>query len=324
MGLYKGKEYKIGLALGTGAARGICHIGVIKALLEEGIVPDFIAGTSMGALVGAAYARKGEIASVEQVALQTDWRKLWQLADPNLALLQKGLIPGDKVKELLLSLVGDIEFKDLQIPLAVIACDINTAEEAIIREGNVVEAVRASISLPGIFVPQKLGGRFLMDGGIVNPVPIDVVRQMGADFIIACNSIPPILERSFSLRAKKKKETRGAEKQKPVSQANAWNKKINSLIAENKVKLENFQKQMAKFFKKGAKKARQTIDPDTPDIFTTLMQTLFIMEYEIAKAKIKAADILITPKTGHIEVMEFQRAKELIAEGYKAAKASLK
>ncbi len=152
MGFFK-KKSKVGLALGSGSARGLAHIGVLRALKEKNISIDMIAGSSMGALVGACYARNEEIRDIEETVLNLDWRQLAQLADPNLALLFKGVIHGKKVKELLKTVIGDVKFKDLKISLAVVATDVNTGEEVVIKEGSVIEAVRASISIPAIFMP---------------------------------------------------------------------------------------------------------------------------------------------------------------------------
>lgn len=184
------KKTKIGLALGGGAARGLAHIGVLKALVENNVPIDVIAGTSIGALVGACFAKDGEINTLEEIVLNIDWRRLALLVDPNLALLKKGFIHGEKIKELLCSIIGDIEFKDLKIPLRVIATDVITGKEVVIYSGSVAEAVRASISIPVIFTPVKFGNKFLVDGGVVNPVPVNIARNMGAEFIIACNVIP--------------------------------------------------------------------------------------------------------------------------------------
>lgn len=178
---------KIGIALSSGAARGLAHIGVLKAFKEAEIPIDMVAGTSMGAMIGACFAREGDIAAVEEMALKTDWRQVARLLDPNFRSLRKGLIQGQRIEELLYSLIGDVEFKDLKIPFAAIATDVNAGEEITIREGSVIEAVRASISLPAIFVPVKLEGKFLVDGGLTNPVPTDVLLDMGVKFIIAVN-----------------------------------------------------------------------------------------------------------------------------------------
>jgi len=314
------KKYKIGLALGSGAARGLAHIGVLKALVEENIFIGMIAGSSMGALVGACYARKAKIADLEEIVLKTDWKQLARLADPNLALLFKGVIHGKKVKELLKTLLGDIEFKDLKIPLAVVATDVNTGEEVIIKEGSVVEAVRASISIPAIFMPVKFKHKFLMDGGVVNPVPVSVVRDMGATLVIACNVIHKPHRRRLFISMKKPKLSISVSKlQAKNTVLVTLNNKINSLIQENKDRLKNFQK-FVSVFKTKVYKRTQRIDPHTPNVFDVMMQAIYSMEYEIAKSKIKEADILIIPDTRDIAPLEFYRGKEAILEGYKAAK----
>ena len=187
MEFFRRKPPKVGLALGSSAARGFAHIGVLKALKEASIPVDMVAGTSMGAMIGACFAKEGEINAVEEIAINTGWRKLARLLDPKLGSLRKGLIRGQRIEEFLYSLIGDAEFKDLKIPFAAVATDVNTGEEVVIREGSVIEAVRASISIPGIFVPVTLEGRCLVDGGLTNPVPADIVRDMGAKFIIAVN-----------------------------------------------------------------------------------------------------------------------------------------
>ncbi|MFA7677363.1 MAG: patatin-like phospholipase family protein [Candidatus Omnitrophota bacterium] len=317
------KRLKIGLALGSGAARGLAHIGVLKAVSEKNISIDMIAGSSMGALVGACYAKKGEIKDLEEVVLRTDWRQLSRLADPNLALFFKGAIHGAKVKELLKVIIGDIEFKDLKIPLAVVATDVNKGEEVIIREGSVVEAIRASISIPGIFTPVKFKNRFLMDGGIVNPVPVSVAKDMGATFVIACNVIRKPHRKNSHKAVKKLKPPKFISKTRIKNAAlTALNNKINSLIQENKYRFQNLQK-FIDVFKTKVYKKTQRIDSQTPNMFDTILQAIYVMEHEIAKSKIKEADIAIVPNTGHIASLEFYRGKEVILEGYKAAKEAL-
>ena len=311
---------KIGLALGSGAARGLAHIGILKALKEENVPIDMIAGSSMGALVGACYAREGEIANSEEIALKIDWKKLTRLADPNLALLFKGVIHGKKVKELLTPLIGDIEFKDLKLPLAIVATDANTGEEVVIKEGSVIEAVRASISIPAIFTPVKFKDRFLIDGGIVSPVPVSVVKDMGATFIIACNTIhKPQRRKSFGSIKKQKLPTASPKAQIKNIALTALNNKINKLVQNNKSKPKSFQNLLS-IFKAKVYKKTQRLDPNTPNIFNVIIQVLYAMEYEIAQSKIKEADIIITPDRKYITALEFYRAKEAILGGYKAAK----
>ncbi len=187
------KRKRVGLALSSGSARGIAHAGVLEVLEKEGIPIDLIAGTSAGAVVGALYAQGKRAGQIKRLALELGWKKLAPLVDPSLP--KTGLIKGKKVKDLLtLFIGGDIKFSDLKIPFACVTTDINTGEQVVIDRGSVPEALRASISIPGIFVVVNREGRYLVDGGLVNPVPVSVVRQMGADFVIAVNVIPDVAE----------------------------------------------------------------------------------------------------------------------------------
>ena len=177
---------KIGLALGSGGPRGLAHIGVIKALKKENIPIDFIAGCSIGAMVGGFYALTKDIAWIEKIAMETDWRRIISLlAKPS--LLSGGLVGGEKIEKFLLDQIGGKKFKDLQIPLTAVATDINTGEEVRITGGDLVMAIRASSSVPLIFKPTRRKGMLLVDGGLSNPVPCDVAREMGADLVIAVN-----------------------------------------------------------------------------------------------------------------------------------------
>ena len=319
MRFFNKKKPKIGLALGSGAARGFAHIGIIKALKEKNISIDMIAGSSMGALVGACYARNGEITNLEETVLKTDWKQLVRLADPNLALLFKGVIHGKKVKELLKTLIGDVSFGDLKIPLTVVTTDVNTGEEVVIKTGSVVDAVRASISIPAIFMPVKLNDKFLIDGGIVNPVPVSVIKNMGAAFVIACNVIHNPRRRKFLSSVEKQKPSASMPKAQAKNAAlEVLNGEINKLIQKNKGTIQDFQKFISTFTAK-VYNGVQRIDPDTPGIFEVMLQVIYTMEYEIAKSKIKEADMVIAPDTGYIDPLEFYRGKEMIAEGYKTA-----
>ncbi|MDP8216198.1 MAG: patatin-like phospholipase family protein [Candidatus Kaelpia imicola] len=275
-----------------------------------------IAGSSIGALVGACYAGKGEIASLEEIILKTDWKKLVRLADPNLAFMLKGFIHGEKVKELLLTIIGDIDFKDLKIPLAVVTTDVNTGEEVVIKKGSVIEAVRASISMPVVFMPVKFKDRFLIDGGVVNPIPVNVAKNMGAEIVIACNVIRK-LQRSKTLDSVKKRKL-STSIFKPETKNETlviFHDKINRFIQENKKSVD--------VFKSKIHKRVQKIDLNTPNVFKVIIQAIYAMEYEIAKAKIKEADIIITPDVQQIAVLDFYRGREAIAKGYKAARDAI-
>ncbi len=188
MGLKSGESpKKVGLALGSGAARGLAHIGVLKALEQEGIPVDMIAGTSTGALVGAIYAYGQDIERLKNLAITMGAKRL-SLVD--LTLPKTGLLRGRKIEDILRSVIGEAKFSDLKIPFACISTDIDCGEEVVFKEGLVWEAVRASSSIPVILAVVKLGGKFLVDGTLVNPVPVSVVRAMGADIVIAVNVIP--------------------------------------------------------------------------------------------------------------------------------------
>lgn len=184
---------KIGLALGSGAARGLAHIGVLEVLEREGIPIDMIAGTSAGAAIGALYAQGKDASQIKSLATDLNWKKLASLVD--LTLPKTGFIGGKRIKNLLESTIGDIEFGDLKIPLACVATDMGTGEEVVINQGSVLEGIRASISLPVIFTVVKWEGRYLVDGSLVNPVPVSILKRMGADFTIAVNVIPDMRER---------------------------------------------------------------------------------------------------------------------------------
>lgn len=181
---------KIGLVLGGGAARGLAHIGVLDRLHRARIPVDVIAGTSAGAVVGALYA-----AGIKPDAMRVivhdklKWQHFGSLVD--VALPKSGLIGGKKLTKTLREVFGgELEFKDLATPFACVAVDIDSGQEVVMREGSVLSAVRGSISIPGIFVPARREGRYLVDGGLLNHLPVNVAREMGADFVIAVNVFP--------------------------------------------------------------------------------------------------------------------------------------
>lgn len=182
---------KIGIALGSGGARGWSHIGVLKALEDEGIVPDVVAGCSMGALVGAAYCA-GELDFIEEWALSVSLRTIMSLLDVNLS--GGGLIEGAHLERFIKTISEDLQFEDLKKPLVVIATDLQSGREVWLQQGSVLDAVRGSIALPGIFGPKKLDGKLLLDGGMTNPVPVSACRAMGADIIIAVDPNANLLQ----------------------------------------------------------------------------------------------------------------------------------
>jgi NTE family protein len=259
-------KIKIGLALGSGAARGIAHIGVIKSLREANIPIECIAGTSMGALVGACYAANADIDFLEEVALTSNLKKLTGLLDPKFSFIRTGLLHGTRVENFLKTIIGEKNIEDCLIPYAAVATDLKTGNEVIIDSGPLIKAVRASISIPAIFIPVYFNGLYLVDGGTVNPVPADVVRSMGANFIIAVNVL-------------------------------------------------NDPRKRPRLGLTGDKKSDKL-----PSMFNTLIQSIYIMEYNIVRANLLKADILIEPDVSAIQPYEFYRGAEALEAGYKAAK----
>jgi NTE family protein len=181
-GLQK-RELRIGLALSGGTARAIVHVGVLKALDEGGIRVDLLAGTSGGALVGALYAAGLPLPRLEEVARHVRWRDL-----AGIRLQPLGFFSSDGISRFLIRQIGDLAFRDLRRPLGVVATDLISGDKVVLREGNVAEAVQASCSIPQVYTPVERDGRWLVDGALVECLPAQTVREMGADLVIGVNA----------------------------------------------------------------------------------------------------------------------------------------
>jgi NTE family protein len=179
------KRKKIGLALGSGGARGLAHIGVIKKLIENDIPIDFIAGSSVGALIGGLYAAYGDIKKVEEAAVNFNWGDWFNtFLDPGLGL---GILKGKRVEAQLTEMIDHKNIEDLEIPFRAVATDLKTAELVVIDKGDLALAIRVSSSVPLLFHPERIANRLLVDGGMSYPVPVEIVKKMGADIVIAVN-----------------------------------------------------------------------------------------------------------------------------------------
>jgi len=296
----------VGLALGSGSARGWSHIGVIRALTEAGVRVDYVAGTSIGALVGAVYA-SGEIDALEEVVLQLDWKKIAYLFD--VVFPKSGLIDGKKVSVFIQNHVKKINIEDLPLPFCAVSTDLTTGDEVAISKGNIIDAVRASISVPGIFTPFKKNGKILVDGGLVNAVPVSVVRNMGADFVIAVDLNHNIIGSNVSGK------TSGRDSGKRLAEK----KKLKKSKKRNKL-VEALNKKIGAIDFTALAHVRQWMKKEPlPSIFEVLTTSANIMETQITAIRLKAdpPDILIQPNLGHLKFLEYNRAKEAIAEGYK-------
>ena len=278
---------KIGYALGGGGARGLSHIGVLKVLEERGVYPDAIAGTSIGALVGVLYAGGLKAAEIEEVALRVNWRRMALLVDPAVSLA--GFVQGRRVTSLLKSILGDLSFPDLKVKFAAVATDIVSGEQVILTGGSVLDAVRASISVPGILTPVSVEGRYLVDGGLVNEVPVSVCHQLGAEYVVGVNVIPdpsgmlamPWSQRRW-MRRKKTAATGGPETRKSGRPGRG-----------------------------------------RPNVVQVLSQSLLIPGYRVAMQNLAEADLAISPAVGGIGFFDFDRAAEAIAAGEAAAREAL-
>jgi len=303
---------KIGLALGSGSARGWAHIGVIKALAETGIKIDYVAGTSIGAVVGAFYA-SGRIAALEDAALQIDWRKIVFFLDA--VYPKSGLIEGKKVAEFIRTSVKEKNIEDLSLPFCAVSTDLASGNEVIIRNGDIIEAVRASISVPGIFTPVTKDNTILVDGALINPVPVSVVRQMGADLVIAVDLNHYIVGKK-GISGDLSANSGTLDPGKGIRQEPA--KKNRALDALNK--------RLDRLDNSALMKIRQWMSKEPAlNIFDVIISSINIMETQITASRLKTdrPDILIRPRLGHIGFMEFNKAGEAIEEGYREARTCI-
>ena len=190
------QKLELGLALSGGGARGLAHIGVLKTLDASGFRPDYLAGTSMGGVIAAGFAAGLSPAELEQIALEyVPTRNLLRLADPTLP--RNGLFQGGRLLKFFEQYLNDSTFDDMRIPLTLVAVDLNSGQEVHLREGSVIEALRATVSVPGLLAPVERDGQRLVDGGLLNNLPVDVVREMGADVVLAVDVCPPTETFSF-------------------------------------------------------------------------------------------------------------------------------
>jgi len=300
---------KIGLVLGSGSARGWAHIGVIQALAEAGIRVDYVAGTSIGALVGAFYAA-GKIETLMNTILELDRKQIALLFD--MVFPKSGLIDGKKIADSVREHISEKNIEELSLPLCVVCTDLNTGCEVNIQDGDIIEAIRASISVPGIFTPVKKKGAFLVDGGLVNPVPVNVSRQMGADLVIAVDLNHDIVENRNNAHSKSRPTSPPTKYGRFIVQNTLVRNVIDTLNKQAGTPSASILAQIKQWMKK---------DP-APNIFEVLASSIYIMEMQITATRLKTEppDILIQPKLGHIRFLDFHRAQEAIDEGYREAR----
>lgn len=288
---------KIGLALGSGSARGWSHIGVIRVLERAGIVPDIVCGTSIGALVGAVYAA-GELDRLEPWVRSLSWKSVLGLMDFKMG---GGLIEGGKLADFFRSHFEDRGIAGLHKAYACVATELYTGREIWLRDGPVIDAVRASIALPGLFTPAQHDGRLLVDGGLVNPVPVSLCRAMGADIVIAVDLNWDIMLRHSRVASHAREAEAEETSQGGMLQA--------ILTRLRPAKASN------------GKDAGLSM-PSMLDVLTT---SLNIMQMRITQSRLagEPADVVIRPRLNDVAPMDYHLAMATITEGERAAEFAL-
>ncbi|QOX80386.1 patatin-like phospholipase family protein [Trichlorobacter lovleyi] len=305
---------KIGLALGSGSARGLAHLGVIRALEATGIKTDFIAGTSIGALIGAVYA-SGKLDLLESTFQRFDWKRTASVFD--IVFPKSGLIDGAKVSELVRAHIDSEVIESLAIPFCAVATDIQTGEEVVIGQGDVIEAVRASISVPGIFTPTRSNGRLVVDGGLVNPVPVSVVRAMGADIVIAVDLNHQIVTG---------KNLKPLLANKVTAEGNSMSGQMSRWMDECLCSMHKLKQKLLAQDAPASGQFNSWLSPEPlPNIFELLLASVNIMETSITEYRLRndKPDMVIRPPLGEFRFLEFNRAEEIIAIGYESAREQL-
>ena len=280
---------KIGLALGSGIVRGWAHIGVIRALIKHGFKPDIIAGTSVGALAGAAYATD-KLDDLEDWARELTRMRLMRYMD--LHVKTGGLLGGRKLYKLLREHWTDKKIEDLDVKFVAVSADMVTGHEVWLRSGDLVQAMRASFALPGIFPPMKYGNRLLVDGALVNPVPVSACQALGANMIIAVNLNGDVIGKA----------------RKPG--------KAYPTVAGFDPMVDNAPNLAKRLFSR---------KPDSPSVFGVLASAMNIVQDRLARSRLagEPPDVMIVPRIGHIGLMEFEKVDELIQAGEQAVENML-
>ena len=295
---------KIGLALGSGASRGWSHIGVVKALLAAGIEPDVVCGTSVGAMVGASYAA-GNLNTLEEWVLGSNRGDV--LSFFNFKLARTAFVDIERLNWFLHSFVAaeEVQISELGKTYAAVCTDLSNGEEVWLTEGAVSDAVRASMAMPGLFPAEHHGDRWLVDGGLVNPVPVSTCRALGADIVIAVNLNSDILTR---------RNTRHVHPVRPEHPQES---------AHEDGFLKSLKRQTQEY--SNSLFPPENHEEKPPGLFSTIAMSINIFQDQITRARHKAdpADVIISPKVGDIRMLDFQRADAAIREGNACAQAAL-
>ena len=293
-------DKKVGLVLGSGASRGWAHIGAIEALEANGIKISMIAGASAGSFIGAAYAGGG-LEKVKSFALEMDWRRVLSFLD--IAFPRSGFIEGKKVANLIKLYTNISRFEDLLIPLAMVATDMYNADQVVFTKGSITEALRASMAVPGVLTPKQINHRWLVDGGVVNPLPVDVCRNMGADIIIAVDLNSERISKAAGTTRDANWEHNSRQMEKTrLEVVKSWVERYGSTG-------KSMSSRIDQWFSK---------EESSPHIFEVLGSSINIMQQkiELMNRMAFAPDILIQPRLGNMKFFDFDDAALAIHEGY--------
>ena len=304
------KKTVVALVLGGGAARGWAHIGVIHELADMGIEPDMVVGTSVGAIVGGAYA-SGNLPQFEEWISGLGRVDIIRLLDAKMT--GGGFLQGNSLMAAIKKRIGDPRIEDLDIPFACVATELGTGREVWLREGSLLDACRASIALPGMFAPSRIKeDKLLLDGGLVNPVPVSLARAMGGDAVIAVNLNGDLIGRHFFIHGGE--EISDEECERELSEIEEKDTIIAKWAAKMKtgfgVRLDSYISSL-----------RKKESPD-PGLFDVIAGSVDIMQDRITRSRMagEPPDIHITPLLSHVGLMEFDRAEECIREGREATR----
>jgi len=294
----------IGLVLGSGAARGFAHIGVMRALLAHGIKPDIIVGTSMGALVGGCYATN-QLDALETWSRSLTMRRIIGYLDVKIG--GSGLISGGRLATELQASIGEADIEKLPIRFAAIATEIGTGHEVWLTRGSLSLAVRASYALPGIFAPVHLGGRWLVDGALVNPVPVSAARALGARVVIAVNMDADRFGRGTTI-ASHGSEADDAPPAAPAEPPRNGLARLRGIFGAER-----------------ALKRQMIADDARPSFSTVMIESFNIMQDRLTRMRLAGdpPDVHITPRVGHIGWLDFHHAAEAIEVGRAATEKAI-
>lgn len=298
----------VALVLGSGSSRGWAHIGAIEALVEEDIPIDFISGCSIGSYVGAIYA-SGNLDSLKDFVLSMDGKKVFSYFD--VVFPRSGLLDGTKKVAELFSMHTSVQrFSELNIPVIMVATDLQRGEKVVLKSGSILPALRATMSVPGLFPPARAKGRWLVDGGVVDPVPVGVARATEADVVIAVDLNSGIASRRMRKPQVEEIETPAHEDPKFKS--------------ELLVKLTDYYETAESNFKN---KINELLGRDVgmPDIIDTVMSSINIMQERISRINlaVEPPDVLIQPRLGALKMMDFDQVELAIEEGYIGVKEKM-